>query len=84
MAWQYTGDVRVMQASRPWRQDVRINRHGGLQYWNQHADDTVHIDKNDQEYTLSQDENGDDERYYLSWVKDGKWHWRPTYYESTR
>jgi len=75
--------VRVLNAHRPWRKDIRINKDGILQYWNQHAEEAVLIDNDDQEYLLSHDENGDEEKYYLSWIKDSKWHWRPTYYEST-
>ena len=52
-----------------------------MQYWNKYADDDVHIDMHDQEFLLMQDENGgEDERYWLSWIKNGKWHWRTGYY----
>ena len=84
IAWQLTNDVRVEQANRPWREYLRVTKDGGLQYWNKYADDYVQIDKHDQEFLLSTDETGTEERYWLSWIDAGKWTWRTPYYEPTR
>jgi len=81
IAWQPTSDVRLLQAERPWRQNIRINRDGGMQYWNTCADDDVHIDVHDQEFLLTPDASGGmTERYWLSWILNGDWHWRTGYY----
>ena len=83
VAWQYTSDVRLVNAARPWRRDIRFNKSGGLQYWSKIAENTVLIDADDQEYILSYDENGNEEKFYISWIQDSKWHWRPRYFDSS-